>query len=708
MNMHDRWISLGKAFALAILTFWLVIRLTAEWGMWCGSDLCHSSGFRYGLPLWVGAVALALVGRLCLSWVRSPGQADGGFRLFTSLATGLTVLMGYVYVRSMFNHLVVDVPVTRWELGALVLMAAGLLVFRMREESQLGAGAAKPRDWRLLALDLVLLLALCFLVADREMPREVMLSTDPDFHVYFGLQIERFGAVPYQQREWGPESFNYPAGSGVVLFLWHLASGLDHRNLITAIPVLFTFLGALVVAEGAMGRLGSRSHRLIVQLSVVTVTAASLMFPLYSQIAHMQGVARQMSILFVALFLSAMHARFAQKADAGQPGDLVVGLVLFVMCILNPANIVVPGGLLFALTVYRACSGHLSFRPAGVLVTGVGLLALDPYYQGMLNIVRKARTDTVGYDDSFAIKPWSRIVEDALQLLTQGSGNLVFDMLSLIGERPWPFFLILVVPFSVCLLAVSRRWPRGWAGWVAVAAFLVSLFLVYVFAMSLANDRRFYLLGPYVQFNMSQHKAMLLVFLIAAVLSGLAVAKVHRLWMLVAAACLVTPVNVLVRGHQDMLLDPRRDYCGALSCYPEEDLRLLRRFEAEVKKGSFVRSDRVLLPNAPAQMSIEKWIFPVSSARAYPMYDVLPAAFFYYQGDVEYSTASYMQRVCNQLNREWLESKRIRYVFLPSLREGVCLKGIEDLVSQEQIVLQEGNAYLLKLAPTSLSGTPGR
>ncbi len=116
----------------------------------------------------------------------------------------------------------------------------------------------------------------------------------------------------------------------------------------------------------------------------------------------------------------------------------------------------------------------------------------------------------------------------------------------------------------------------------------------------------------------------------------------------------------------------------------------------------------MLLPNAPAQMSNEKWIFPVSSARAYPMYDVLPAAFFYYQGDVEYSTASYMQRVCNQLDREWLESKRIRYVFLPSLREGVCLKGIEDLVSQEQIVLQEGNAYLLKLAPTSLSGTSGR
>jgi hypothetical protein len=74
----------------------------------------------------------------------------------------------------------------------------------------------------------------------------------------------------------------------------------------------------------------------------------------------------------------------------------------------------------------------------------------------------------------------------------------------------------------------------------------------------------------------------------------------------------------------------------------------------------------------------------------------LPAAFFYFQGDPEYSTQSYADHVCNQLDRAWLKQKGIHYLYLPSQRTDVCIEGLEQLPITEEVVLQAGNAYLLK------------
>ena len=90
-------------------------------------------------------------------------------------------------------------------------------------------------------------------------------------------------------------------------------------------------------------------------------------------------------------------------------------------------------------------------------------------------------------------------------------------------------------------------------------------------------------------------------------------------------------------------------------------------------------------------------VFPLSSARMFPFYDILPAAFFYYQGDVDYSTRSFQERVCDRLDRRWLHSKGIAYIYLPSAREGTCIQGMNSLIRSETVVAHEGDAYLLRL-----------
>ena len=105
----------------------------------------------------------------------------------------------------------------------------------------------------------------------------------------------------------------------------------------------------------------------------------------------------------------------------------------------------------------------------------------------------------------------------------------------------------------------------------------------------------------------------------------------------------------------------------------------------------------MLIPNAVAKMELETWIFPVSSARVLPYFKVLPAAFYYFQGDAQYGTASYLAHVCERLDRAWLQSKGIAYVYLPSEREQACVSGREALIGSEQVVLNMGGAYLLRL-----------
>jgi hypothetical protein len=164
--------------------------------------------------------------------------------------------------------------------------------------------------------------------------------------------------------------------------------------------------------------------------------------------------------------------------------------------------------------------------------------------------------------------------------------------------------------------------------------------------------------------------------------------------------CLIIPTKMLIRNNQVFNFNPRQAYCGSMGCLGDDDRKLLEKFEVLVSK-KLLQNDmneraKVLIPNSIFQSSLEKWIFPVSSARVLPHYNVLPAAFYYYQGSTSYSTDSYDKHVCQVLDRKWLASQGIDYLYLPADRGVACIAGMDDLIKTEEVILRIGNAYLLK------------
>lgn len=699
MRPAQNGVSLLKTALLAILGAVALLKVLQLMGMGCASSLCSVSGFRLGWDLFSTGVALAVLGASVVSVSkRSATPAHAFPRLFTSLGIGLIVVVAYVYARSLINHEVRDLPISRAELAGLWLLITFTAVYlhwkrRISTES-LGSGS-------LLLMDLMLLFLLCVVVADRELARVVNLSSDPDQHVFFALQIERFGAVPFHQREWGSLDFNYPAGSGVILFIWHQVTGLDLRNLVVALPVLFTYVAALVMVEGVARDVDRVAHRLVIQLAALALTAAALMFPLYKEYFHQEGTARQLSVLPAALFLSFVMAYFRPSGETLFERTVFPVLVIFTLTVLNPANVVVPAVVLSAMFVCGWVSGGRKAYLIGILLSALVMLLMEPYFQGVLGLLDRGPVEGLIYDDRFAIKTLPQVASGAWATWTVDAATLLREFAVLFAETRQPLFLTFFLLYLAALMVVYRRWRTERAIWWALAAFAVGLYVVFGFARSLLDDQRFFLLAPYIFFNMTQYKALLLIMMLAFVLRGVVRWPLGAVLAAVAAVPLIFPVMAKVRGEQDMYLPPRNNYCGAFGCLAESDFRLLKAFEDRVRSGQFRTingvTPKVLLPNAPMRTEHESWILPVSSARVLPYFDVLPAAFYYYQGEPYYGTATYNARVCEQLDREWLRSRNIEYIYLPSDRDRACLSGKDQLIHTEEVVLRDGNAFLLKL-----------
>ncbi len=689
---------LSTAF-LAVLGGWALMKLLGVMHMGCEPARCGRAALMNGFSLFGGAVLLAALGGTLVS---GRAQEDSGgplrpVRLFASLAVGLVVVMTYVVVRSFFNHAVWDLPLTRAELVGLsgMVVLAGWFIRRARNPGQ-----SLAVNGQTLVLDLLLLLLLCVVIANREIPRLVNLSTDPDFHVFYAIQIERFGGVPFHLRDWGPLSFNYPSGSGVLLYVWHQFTDISPGHLIVVLPLLFTFWAALLIAEVAGRDTVRAGHRLVIQLAVVSVTAAGFLFPLYKEYFHLEGAARQMSILLAAAFLGFVVDSARGDLEATLQKWWIPTLFVFVLTTFNPVKVVLPAVMLSALFVYLWVQGRPKAHLVFVLVGAFLLLLFDPYYQVTFGVAESIPFKTIEFDERFASKSLDQVVTGAWQTWTQKYGMLLREFAILFEEKGRPHFLSFFLVYGFALVILIRQRPSRAAVW-GVLTFLTALFVVYGFARSLQLDQRFFLLGPYIFFNMTQYKALLLTLMLVLILQRLLRWPLGAVWAVLAAVPLIYLVMQQVRSVQEMYLGPRKDYCGAFGCVEPGDLRLLKAMEDKAKAGGFPKVDgvtpRILVPNESMRTEHESWIFPVSSARLLPSFEVLPAAFYFFQGEPYYGTKSYNERVCEKLDRQWLRERNILYVYLPSGREHACMAGMEQLMQTEEVVLQEGNAYLLKL-----------
>lgn len=674
---------------LLALSTVLALGLLSLLGTGC-DELCSPRGIGFGMLLLLASLGMAAIGQAALRALRVE-SASSRQRLFLSLLSGQALLVLYIAVRSAIHAWVPALPLTAAELGMLALAAVAWWIH--------GETTAKPVrtprcrvDQRWLLLELALLAAVCVVIGDRELPRLVMLSSDPDTHAYFARRLELDGGVPW----FGGNAFHYPMGTAILGFLWAKLAFLDVRNAVTALPLLQAFLAALVLAEGLALRTHGIRLAMLLFMAALGVTAAAFLVPLYSNYAHMEGAGRQMAIASFALVPALLLSR---RTGNGIALAVLMLLSLFVLAVLNLMNIVVPLILLAGYGLHRLLVRR---RPGIWLLVPIalaGLALLDPYYFALATGA-DAPQSRFTLDAALVAKPLSMVLAQWMAALSRGpleflSGNTRF----LPAQAP-------LFGYAAAALLAPLWWLRRWSVWQLVRGTGICLFvLACLWAIDalfdvLLDDRRLYLAAPYYWLALAQLKILLVTGLVLAVIFAGHLRRLRAGVLVAFAALSIATIGWAMHRTQDMMERPRVEYCGSLGCVEPQDLATLREFETLARAGK-LRPGRVLLPNSLHQARHEKWIFPVTGARALPFFDLPPPAFFYYQGDPDFTTANYVRHVCERFDRRWLLEQSIAYVFLPVRRDAACIHGMEALASSERVLVRNGNSIVLELRPES-------
>lgn len=671
-----------------LVTTALALVLLELLGVGC-DGICSPRGARYGTQLFFGALALVLVGQGLL---RALGveAGRGRPRIFLSLLSGQALLVVYVAMRSALQIWIPWATITGTELILVAAAAAAWLFHDMRRQPGTSATTgAVAGGWP--SIELALLLAVCLVIGERELPRLVMLSSDPDTHAYFARMLEVLGGVP-----WGEEDrFHYPLGTGALGFIWAKLAFLDVRDAVTALPLLQTFAAALVLAEAFAYRVHERRVALILFLGALGLTAAAFLIPLYSSYAHMEGAGRQMAIASLAMIPALVVSGRSAMPSVGM--TVLFLLSLFVLAVLNPINVVVPVIVLAAYALYGVLERRRVPWWVGVLAALVPLLLLDPYYMALI-VGDGTPESRFIVDSALVVKALPEIWNQMLSGFARGPGEFLSGNVAFLPSQT-PLFI-----FSATVLGGVLFWLRrppatkAAKGLVAGVTVVFALWAADVLFDVLLTDRRFYLLAPYYWLALAQLKIVLVTMLALAVILA-AYQRQARAGVAASLAVVIIAISYLgMNSTQQLMERPRVEYCGSLGCVEDDDLAVLQEFESMAKSGE-LKPGRILLPNSLHEAHREKWIFPVTGARAVPFLDLPPAAFYYYRGDPEFTTANYVRHVCERFDREWLAQREISYVFLPSRRQAACMAGMSMLPSTERIVTRRGNSMIVELQP---------
>lgn len=690
------WRSLAPAPRVILATFAICVfayALMSGAGLGCGQLACSPRGWAYAVPLFIACLGFLVVGTALLQ-LTGPGHGRP-LSVFMPILAGQVAVLVYVYLRSLVALVIPALPITRAELWVLVA-GCGLLLWRRGWRTHFIAGERASLLTRFALLALA-----CLVVADRELPRLVMLSTDPDTHAFFARQIERMGAIYREQGEWGSDAMNYPAGSAGLVYGWASLSFLDVRNALTALPLLLAFLAALAVAEPIARSATSTTRGGIALLAAIGVTVGGLMFPVYQQFSHMEGTGRLLSMGTVAL-VGLLLAQFigGKRPDHPATTAFVLALSVFVLTTLNPVNFVPLAIFVLAVAIVHGAWKTPALLLLASLPVGLLLLTMDPYYWSLIQgtsaptkVILETRLTRLGVHD--LVSSWATVLPSGWRPRVEAWTRLM----------PWhagPTFAVPLFAFVAVVIA-ARRAPSAprWSVMVVLAS--VGSMLAAALLEPFANDARFYLLPQYFPLAVAQYKAIALTALAALVVTTADRGKRTTARLIVLVLCTAAIVALLVRPLQPMRTEPRQAYCGSMGCATPSDVTVVSELEDMVADGRIPRVDgelpRVLVPNHPVQAGPESWVFPTGGSRYLALADALPVAFYYYQGDPDYTTGNYLSHVCEGLDRGWLARERIRYVFLPAERTDACPAAFGSLAEGDRVILQSGDSMLIELAP---------
>ena len=655
----------------------------------------------------VTALFLSIFGHTFLSYLGIKKYYRTG--IFTSIFVGQAFLAVYFLIRSALNEYVYYLPVGLFEVFLLAACCAFFLIVRTK------TSVYECFRHYVVTIDL-LHLALFYLVfvgiCEYEVPRLVMLSSDPDQHAFFARQIERFGTIPFTQFDWGSLPFMYPSGSGILGWEWGVVSGLDARDAITLLPTLQFFLGGFIILESFSVVSKCVARQLYMAIGACLLMVYVFPYAMDNGHFHQEGTGRLMSISFYAWLIMLLSwvptTRFQQLPSIRLPIGLVIviGFVGVVAILLNPVNA-------FFFYAISSIAFILIFRGNIKIQILVGLIPvisviflLDPYYSNMFfsSVSIDASKNLVGSSSTGGI---SQFVANYWHNFTgvQYYGFFKFEYL----PGKYSFVIILLIAGGIALL-VGERVTRGLK---LLSLALLSGLLVYVVLTplfsSLPVTGPVRLIAPYFIYSTFQYLFVIVLFLFIFLFSSIynnnwsARKNYFILTVFMVAMTLITKQSSILNRTE------RVGYCGSLGCATENDLRVVEYMELYFKDKKQSQSNReyhvekILLPNMVLKIGGEEWLFPTGGSRMLPFYELPPMAFFYFQGDNAFSFDNYNEHICESFDIEWLEEKNVKYMFVPEQLLDSCVAGLEKIIATNMLIFSSGESLFLEFQDVGTS-----
>jgi hypothetical protein len=555
-------------------------------------------------------------------------------------------------------------------------------------------------------------------LALRELPRNVPISTDSAQYTFFTKQIALFGVVPHIQFSWGELHFDYPAGFAVLNHAWSSISGINAAGITAIQTVLQAQLTWLMLAEFAFRFLSlpisvyTAKYRLW-RIFGLGLLVYYLIFPVgYEQVNYMNlGAGKASSLMLLSFFLVLTEGipKFAQRY-----GYWLLMVALFaVLFLINPSLVILPASMLAVMLVWYLIRNDsavwFSVGGRAIVATPVFLVVfLDPtYYQQF--ILRKL-PHLPPYNNPAA--PVSQGVSDlTARLLQYVKGQLASDLLHILPlELIKPELLIIVAFF---LLRASKYFtdnpfwqPRfRWLNSQFVSIFVSAIVLTFALRVFLVQNNAVNLLVHYLHRNSAQLVQVLIMLVIVCVL--LTAPWGHRLRARTLAIGLIfgLPLSVVM---PDRLYDTDLRRLFRNSVTPDDQkifaqiAVMYSKFADAAKMAPHLSpaTPRILILNDVVQINNENWLFPVAAGNVLPLQQqTFPCAFFYFQGSEDYSYENYINRVAKRLDKTWLAARNISWVYVPSEmpEESKPAWVREYAKTSAHVVAQSGRAMLLKL-----------
>jgi hypothetical protein len=602
---------------------------------------------------------------------------------------GQVTAICYFYLRSSltnFASLFISFhSFTLW-IDFIFLACVGVIFFRNRIQEFISVLFQEIQRSKSVVVIIVLLGAV---LVNHELPRTLMLSTDPDQHLYFATQIHRFGEVPFQQRWYGPSSFGYPAGFAVLSVLWHMFTTLPLPWLITIVPIIQILLGIGIVLEFVGKHI--RFNPITVIFLCCSFYLNFLPWGYQREVWHLEGAARLASFGMTAYLLAVL-------GEERKNSEFKLLLIIASLGFCNPSLLPLSFSFVFLQSFINIGSSLIAkLRNLSVAtITTLLFLFLDPYYFRFI------------FPSLLTAPAHSEIISEVKDL-SNNSASLFLELLTM-------FFRIIDVPIVGIalgvLIAALILWKQLGKRITVIYLFIpFGVVLIYAAIRTLLPVVQHLpggsLIDPYIRQHVITVAVLYSFVTFVIIASRISRYTILSLLLIVSTLYFHKDIRLFFDHANRFNLNPRNQYCPDNQCDLKDDLIVLKQMERKFENYrllgrplDYESVPKILVLNAPVIIGNERWLLPTGASRILPTFNTFPLAFYYFQGSPDYSYELYQKNICQSLNLQWLREKNIRYLFVPSYNFG-CLRKKAALLLQGKIIEQSGKSMFIDISNVS-------